>query len=184
MAKVSFFTAISFETRPKSYTQSALETIDSYFYLGGKKAYAVSGDTQQESQGTMLREGSSSFLMTALKVISYLTIVIPVVLLIAKAILRSIHTFHIIEPVRSDKSVILNKVRAVKISDADPCKHECTITLTDGREKTVRWDDRTINCLTRKLSLDLISTHYPLSHFGSREEASQSIEETLTKLFK
>ena len=74
-----------------------LETVDSYFYLGGKKAYVIPGHTQQDGEGTILTKDSPAFLITALKVISYLTVAIPVILLIAKAVLRSIHSFHIID---------------------------------------------------------------------------------------
>ncbi|PWU16008.1 MAG: hypothetical protein C5B45_01475 [Chlamydiae bacterium] len=98
MSKVEFFTAVSFGDKPKACTQSLLETVDSYFCLGGKKAYVILGQAQQGSEGTIiLTKDSPAFLITALKVISYLTVAIPVVLLIAKAILRSIHTFHIVD---------------------------------------------------------------------------------------
>jgi len=96
MAKVGFFTAVSFGDQPKSCTQSLLETVDSYFYLGGKKAYVIPGYVQQDGEGAILTKDSSAFVITALKVISYLTVAIPVILFIAKAILRSIHSFHII----------------------------------------------------------------------------------------
>ena len=98
MAKVGFFTAVSFGDQPKSCTQSLLETVDNYFYLGGKKAYVIPGHAQQDGQSTILiTKDSPAFLITALKVISYPTVVIPVILLIAKAVLRSIHSFHIID---------------------------------------------------------------------------------------
>lgn len=97
MTKVGFFTAVSFGNQSKSCTQSAIETVDSYFYLGGKKACVIPGHTQQDSEGAILTKDSPAFLITALKVISYLTVAIPVILLIAKAILRSIHSFHIID---------------------------------------------------------------------------------------
>lgn len=97
MATVNFFTTVSFGNQHRSNSQSLLETVDSYFYLRGEKAYVVPGHLQQESEGTVLVENSSPFLITALKVFSYCTIVIPIVMLIAKAILRSIHNFHIID---------------------------------------------------------------------------------------
>lgn len=90
MANVGFFTAVSFGDQPTSGTQWLLETVDSYFYLGGEKAYVIPGQAQQGSKGAILMEDSPAFLITALKVISYLTIALPIVMLIAKAILRSI----------------------------------------------------------------------------------------------
>lgn len=98
MPKVGFFTAVSFGDQPKSCTQSLLETVDGYFYLGGKKkAYVILGHAQQDGEGTILAKDSPAFLITALKVISYFTIVIPVILLATKAVLRSIHSFHVID---------------------------------------------------------------------------------------
>jgi len=97
MAKVGFFTAVTFGDQPKSRTQSLLETVDSYFYLGGKKACVIPGRAQQDGEGTILTKDSPAFLITALKVISYLTVAIPVILFMAKAVLRSIHSFHIID---------------------------------------------------------------------------------------
>jgi hypothetical protein len=97
MAKVGFFTAVSFGNQPKSCTQSFLETVDSYFYLGGKKAYVIPGHTQSGAEGAVLSKDSPAFLITALKVVSYLTVALPIVMLIVKAVLRSIHTFHIVD---------------------------------------------------------------------------------------
>lgn len=97
MAKVGFFTAVSFGDQPKSCTQPFLETVDSYFYLGGKKAYVIPGHTQSGAEGAVLSKDSPAFLITALKVVSYLTVALPIVMLIVKAVLRSIHTFHIVD---------------------------------------------------------------------------------------
>jgi hypothetical protein len=97
MAKVGFFTAVSFGDQSKSCTQWLLETVDSYLYLGGKKAYVIPGHTQSGAEGAILSKDSPAFLITALKVISYLTLALPIVMLIVKAVLRSIHTFHIVD---------------------------------------------------------------------------------------
>jgi Family of unknown function (DUF648) len=97
MQNVDFSTAISFGDAPKSFSQSCLETVDSYFSLGGKKAVVISGNTEKSSEGTILADERSSFLVTALKLVSYLTIALPVVMLIAKALLRSMHSFYIID---------------------------------------------------------------------------------------
>lgn len=101
MEKVGFFTAVSFGDQPKSCTESLLETVDSYFYLGiwdSKKACVIAPQPQASSREAVLIEDSPAFVVTALKVISYLTIILPVVLLMVKAVLRSIHSFQIIDP--------------------------------------------------------------------------------------
>lgn len=97
MAKVGFFTAVSFGNQPKSCSQWLLEKVDSCLYLGGKKAIVIPGHAQQGFEGTILKKASQPFLITALKVSLYVILpIIPLCLLIAKAILRSIHRFHII----------------------------------------------------------------------------------------
>lgn len=100
MEKVGFFTAVSFGDQPKSCTESLLETVDSYFYLGiwdSKRACVIAPQPQASSREAVLIEDSPAFVVTALKVVSYLTIILPVVLLMVKAVLRSIHSFQIID---------------------------------------------------------------------------------------
>lgn len=79
--------------------QCCIETVDNYFYFGGKKAYVIPGEAQQGIEGTILIEEKSSpgFLVTALKVIVYLNIAMSFIFFIAKVILRSIHSFYIID---------------------------------------------------------------------------------------
>lgn len=112
MPKVGFFTAVSFGDQPKSCSQSLLETVDSYFYLCGKKAYVIPGNLQQGSEGTILRNDSSTCLVTAIKVISYATVILPVIILIAKIVLRSIHTFFLIQGPLQDAQPNSNPINA------------------------------------------------------------------------
>ncbi len=97
MGQVNFFTAVSFGSHPKSCSQSLLEAVDSYFYLGGKKAFVIPGDIDQGAKKVVLSQDSSSFLGTVFKVISYATLIIPAIVLIAKAILRSIYSFETVD---------------------------------------------------------------------------------------
>ena len=101
MADVSFFTAVTYRGQAKSTAQSLLEKVDDYFYLGGKKAQVI-GRMQEGKQCVVLSDSgcSQSLAITVLKVISYFTIIIPVILLIAKAILRATHRFEVIDPKR------------------------------------------------------------------------------------
>ena len=99
MEKVAFFTAVSFGDQPKSVSvvQSLLETVDDYFYLGGKKAYVIPGHVQQGSEGAILRNHSSNCWITAAKIISYIPLVFVAIMLVAKSVLRSLYTFHLIQ---------------------------------------------------------------------------------------
>jgi hypothetical protein len=95
MMKLDFFTPISFANQAKSYTQSLLETADNYFYLGGKKAYVIPGDRTTTSQGVVVLTESQRLLTTALKAASYVTLVLPAIMISIKFILRSTHSFHV-----------------------------------------------------------------------------------------
>ncbi|MBS1659068.1 MAG: hypothetical protein JST18_13355 [Bacteroidetes bacterium] len=98
MATLGFFTPITFNNLPKSFLQSLLENVDSYFPQPEKTAHVVQGEAVGGREGVVLSKGtSSSCLVTALKVASYFTIVIPLILLAAKAILRQVHHFHLID---------------------------------------------------------------------------------------
>ncbi len=95
--KINFFTPIIFENRPKSIGTSIAETIEAYFYFGGKRALVLSRQKGNKCIEVELQDGyRPPFLSTALKVISYCTIVIPAVALIVKFALRSLYTFHIL----------------------------------------------------------------------------------------
>jgi len=97
MSKVEFFTPINFAHHPKSCSQSLVEYANSYFYLGGKKATVIPGHKQNGREGVVLTKDSPRFLITALKVLSYLTVILPILFLIVKAIYRSMHKFHVID---------------------------------------------------------------------------------------
>jgi hypothetical protein len=87
METVAFFTPVHFQEKPFSL----LGMVDNYFYFGGKKACVI-----KNVQEAILVEGSTTRLVTALKIISYCTVVLPLIMLLAKAILRSIYTFRIV----------------------------------------------------------------------------------------
>ncbi len=97
MSDLHFFTPITYGTLPKTTSQSLLEATDAYFYLGGKRAYVIAGRVEQGKEGVLLLEESSSFVVSALKVASYFTIVIPLLVLVVKIALRSMHKVHLID---------------------------------------------------------------------------------------
>jgi uncharacterized protein DUF648/IQ calmodulin-binding motif-containing protein len=114
MNEISFLTPITFHNDLRSPSLLLLETVDSYFYLGGKKVTIIPGFTKGNAEGGHLAEGSSpSFLETALKVASYFTLVLPIILLIVKGILRSTSHFYLIRqeqivPVDTDPLKLLS----------------------------------------------------------------------------
>jgi hypothetical protein len=92
---VPFWIPINFEERPKNWSETLLEAADHYFYLGGRSACVIADPNEKGSYETTYRELDGSLLTTVLKVISYITLVIPLIVLIAKAILRNSFQFHL-----------------------------------------------------------------------------------------
>lgn len=105
MSGISFFTPISYENNSScSLGAKLLETVDNYFYLGGKKAFVIRDRTAAGQEQVVLSEGKPSLitgrislLVTVAKVISYIT-PIMLAMLFAKAILRATHRFHLVDP--------------------------------------------------------------------------------------
>src|SRR4029077_14838941 len=95
MDKVSFFTPVDYGSHPKTLFQCCLEKIDAYFYLGGRKVRVIPGVMEKNSQGVEWVSGRSSMLATLVKIASYFTIILPLIMLAAKAVLRSGQDFHI-----------------------------------------------------------------------------------------
>lgn len=98
MNKISFFTAVCYEYKPQSIKKFLLEKVDGYFYLGGKKAQVIISedlDQNQKARKVVFVDNKVSMLSTALKIASYCTIIVPLIMLVAKAILRSNYNFAI-----------------------------------------------------------------------------------------
>lgn len=96
---INFFTAVDYGTSPKTTFQFLLEKVDGYFYLGGRKARVIS--QKGNSHGIVWVNESPSILITRVKKASYFTVIIPVIMLIAKIILRSMQKFHELEIVNT-----------------------------------------------------------------------------------
>lgn len=134
MSKLNFFTPVTYTIPSKSIRFSLLEKVDNYFYLGGKKAHHIQGLTKSGQERVILFEDKSSFLATVGKVFSYLTIVIPLLMLIAKAILRSSHNFKLIDPKQKlEKGVNVSEDTAAKIQSLIPK------ILTREKDEELQW---------------------------------------------
>lgn len=80
MSTISFFTPIYYGSRAKTADEKAIENIDNYFHICGKKAVVIQNRTDNEKETVMLSETKFSVL-TLLKtvsiVLSYFTVIIP-----------------------------------------------------------------------------------------------------------
>ncbi len=89
-----FWTPVKYGDQATSFGQKSLECIDSYFHLKGRVAVVVPGVMEKGSTGVKLQEGNTELWLTVLKVVSYATVIIPTIMLLAKWILRTIYPFH------------------------------------------------------------------------------------------
>jgi len=94
MAGISFFTPVEYGNQVTSFGERLTEAVDGYFYLGGRVAVIIPGMVRNGSQEVSIQNNDTVWWKTALKVLSYMTVILPVILLIAKAVLRSSFVFH------------------------------------------------------------------------------------------
>jgi hypothetical protein len=110
---ISFFTPVQFGEQ-KTCKQCLQEGVENYFYLGGKSVFIIPGEIVDGSQAVRIIKnqeqiGVRRVILGAIKVISYVTVVIPLIMLITKASFRLTHKFHIVsddeyESIASQKS--------------------------------------------------------------------------------
>lgn len=95
MNHLTFFTPIHY-SHPEKFSETLLETVDNYFYLGGKKATVVSKDSAGNEKVLVSEFSDKSNTLTKfLKFFSYCTLIIPAAFLLVKGCLRAQHHFKI-----------------------------------------------------------------------------------------
>lgn len=89
MNSIGFFTPVIYDSRiNKTKTEKAAVFVDHYFWLGGKRAAIIPSETKVPQTHMINPAGKAPFIRTALKVLSYCTVVIPLLMLVVKAALR------------------------------------------------------------------------------------------------
>lgn len=98
MSDINFFTAVSY-LKPETIEQKAIGNIDNYFHFYGRKAVVVNtSNGKEEVKITNTKFTALSLIKTIGVALSYFTIIIPLIMLISKAILRASHNYTIIDP--------------------------------------------------------------------------------------
>lgn len=119
---VGFCTVVRF-SEPQTVSQKLIGFFDSYLSLGClgcKRVEALHGFAKDGKIAVVDDSSRSSCLATALKIVSYLTVIIPLLALIAKITLRCCaYSFYLLDPKEAGEKV-LRKVEAWKpLSDMD-----------------------------------------------------------------
>lgn len=100
MNSLDFFTPIEFNVEEKTFKHHLIENIESYFNLDGlQKAYVISGkdiDGSQEVEiGNSNLNTNQRILYAAIKIATYATVVIPLIMMVSKIAFRMSHQFHV-----------------------------------------------------------------------------------------
>lgn len=171
MPTIPFFTAVQ--------QDSILGLVDDYFFLGGKKAEVITPVTSSVKKVKLVN--ASPMIPTALKVISYFTIVIPLIALLAKVILRSQHHFEEIalsESNEKNKTTLANQREHLGRKLGRPSQSAQDLVLKNPALKSrISWlEDQPLKVQSENLNLDLTEQGYlPPTKIGSLE-----IEEIIT----
>ena len=105
MNNIGFFTAVRYNS-DAGRAERLLQTVDNYFYIGGKKLNVIYG--KDGRRATVFADTNSSLLARVVKVATYFTIILPLILLTVKAVLRfslrSTYNFKQIDPKKEIES--------------------------------------------------------------------------------
>ncbi len=106
--KIDFFTPIHFKN-PTTVKQHIQEAVDDYFYLSGKSVQVI------KSNKTAIIEEPEKITATqvgiaAIKILSYITLIIPLIMLAAKAALRPSLKGYIITNATENKTQIPEQI--------------------------------------------------------------------------
>jgi hypothetical protein len=95
--KVSFFIPIKYSEK-KTFSQYTVEGVENYFYLKGKSIYVIDGKHNTDIHEIEIQNKNQirQVILIAIKIISYMTIIIPLIMLSFKVAFRTTHNFNII----------------------------------------------------------------------------------------
>lgn len=184
MTKLNFFTPVTYTNPSNSSGSSLLEKVDNYFYLGGKKAYVIQGRTENGQEKVILSDSTSSFLTRIGKILSYCTLILPLFMLIAKAVLRSTHSFKLIDPRQElEKGMNISEEIAVKIQTLVP-----KILKTEKDDKIEYLKDSKVFKLKEYPNLvfkmDISSTNSHTFHNGKLLDGKAIMENRFNNMVK
>ncbi len=111
MNQLSFFTPVRYDAQQNSILNYLYEGIEDYFSLSSYKACVISnrmvGGSQEVEIKYRFESRAKQVGLGALKIVSYISGVIPLIMLIAKATFRATHQFHEIPSVELLKNDII-----------------------------------------------------------------------------
>lgn len=100
MSRINFFTPVEYQ-QPSTWMQKLEGAVDSYFYLGGRSVRISPNGNEAH-----LVESKTSTWRTTLKIISYMTLILPTLALTIKFAFRCSHSFHAVKKIYPNGTVI------------------------------------------------------------------------------
>ncbi len=155
MSNLSFFTPVSFGDSPKTFSESLLQSCDSYLSLRGEKAYVVKGSVDNKRKVVLFDDNnnSSQIRKTALKVISYFFIVLPALAFVGKIILRATHSFHVIDVEKELREGVESSLKNNLQKEIKPDPNGIGTSCLSSMEKGDTYGKITLLELKRKTTL-------------------------------
>ncbi|MBM3201038.1 MAG: DUF648 domain-containing protein [Chlamydiae bacterium] len=177
MNNIDFFTPVKFFNQTTSFEQSFIEGVDDYFYLGGSTATVVKTSSASRLEQAIVTDETSPLILTILKVASYCTVIIPLVMLVLKSILRSSHSYEKIDPqLRAENEIPISTEFIKKISTLIP-----EITRSQDDERIV-WLSKAENLVFRLADdpnhvLKLVKPHHNFNSLSLPEGGENETRE-------
>lgn len=177
MKYLNFFTPVIYQNHSRSEKNYFSINVDNYFYLGGKRALVIQGRTKNGHQKVILSETEISLLERIAKVVSYFTIIIPLIMLVIKAALRSKYNFKVVTHLnfqkKLEKGISVTQESITKIQSLMP------IILNHKKHKDIEWLEKSPN-LIFKLS-DMPNIIYEMARPDLNDE--QNSERAIDQCF-
>jgi hypothetical protein len=117
MERISFCTAVEYSRENRTCIEYLREKIDSYFYLGGRKAHVLKDVQAEAGEIVEYVDQKASCCSTFLKVVSYMTLALPVIMFVMKCIFRGDFIFY------------LNQKEIVEKKEAGPIVEKTALTV-------------------------------------------------------
>lgn len=152
MSKIKFNEGITFGDHP-SFGKECLEAMDNFVSWGSKKVLLLNDlDKQKTNSGIEINRVHKTFKDYAIKIALCLTVIIPIICLVGKAIFRATYNFEVSQIDNLEQSTIeKTKNIAGKVIDKQ------TISKLDNRLHTIE-DQRLTKQIEHEMGTDLIPT--------------------------
>ena len=105
--QIGFSTAVNYG-HLKMSADHLVEAFDDYFYLGGRRAYVLSGlKDGKRNVNFETRFLSEKLALNVLKIITYISVIIPIIMAVGKLISRALRKYEVINPEALQKTMAI-----------------------------------------------------------------------------